>query len=472
MQNSKVYSILQYFDKYQQNSLRKYINSPYFNKHEVLIQLFELFITHINTASETALSKEQIWERLIPNKPFDDVRYRKLSSDLLKLIESFLAQQVYEKNPLHQATYLIEAVGDHGMEKLFKSSMRTARRLSKQQLYQPANYYFYQYQIERNYYDLQNSELNRESVTNYEAIINNLDSFFLAEKLRWYTSLISRQNVIKHEYNLLFIDEIIDHIKKYNYDNNPAISIYFQIYLTQQEVDNEEHYFKLKDLLEKHSLLFPINEANEIYSHAINYCIKKINQGRDNFLLEFLDLNEDLLQKEILIDGELSPWKFQNIVMVGLRLKKYDWTNHFINTYEQRIPDVYKENASTYCRAHLHFHLQQFKEVISLLHEVEYEDVSYNLGSKGLLLRAYYEIDEIEPLYSLMDSFRTYLTRHKDIPQKRRRNYFNLIKFLKKMTNTIAGDKKAVDNLKNDFENLDGIAASKSWMLEKLAELE
>ncbi len=472
MQNTKVYSILQYFDRYQQNRLRKYITSPYFNKHPVLIELFELFIHYINKPGLPHLNKEEIWKKLTPDKPFDDVRFRKLLSELLKLVENYLAQQVYEENPLHQATYLIEAVSHNKMEKLYSGSMRTARRLSKQQYFKPANFYFYQYQIEKNFYELEESELKRQRKTNYEAIISNLDSFYLAEKLKWYTSIVSRQKIVTHEYDLLFIDEIIEHIKKYNYDNIPPIAIYYQIYLIEKEFDNEEHYYKLKELIEKYSLLFPVKEANEIYTHAINYCGTKINRGHDKFLNEFLDLNEDLLQKELLIDGELSPWKFQNIVIVALRLGKYDWTRDFIDTYKEKIPESYRENAVTFNLARLYFFQKRFEKVVSLLHAVEYEDVSYNLGSKGLLLQAYYEIDEIEPLYSLMDAFRTYLSRHKDIPQKRRRNYFNLISFIKKMSNVIAGDKKAVEKLRKEFDKLDGIAASKSWILEKIAELE
>ena len=472
MQNSKVYSILQYFDKYQQNSLRKYIVSPYFNKHEALINLFEIFIQHINENPEIPLEKEEVWSKLIPGKHFDDVRFRKLSSDLLKLVESYLAQQEYEKNPLHQATYLIEAVSNSKMGKLYSSTMRTARRLSKQQYFKSAKYYFYQYQIELNFFELLDSDLNRGDKSNFEDIINNLDFFYLAEKLRWYTSTLSRQNVINYEYNLLFIDEIIAHIKKYNYDETPPVAIYYQIYLTQKEAENEEHYFKLKELLEKHSLFFPLKEAYEIYSHAINYCISKINQGRDRFLLEFLEINEDLIAKGILIDGILSPWRFQNIVIVGLRVGKFEWTENFINTYKDKIPEAYRENAVTFNLARLYFYEKKFEEVISLLQAVEYEDISYNLNSKSLLLQAYYETDEIEALYSLLDSYRVYLNRHKDIPQKRRKNHYNLITFLKKMSKVIPGDEKAIEKLKKDFEKLDGIAASKSWVLEKIADLE
>ena len=61
MHNSKIYSILEHFDKYEQNRLRKYINSPYFNKNQALIQLFEVFINHINSENTDELEKENIW---------------------------------------------------------------------------------------------------------------------------------------------------------------------------------------------------------------------------------------------------------------------------------------------------------------------------------------------------------------------------------------------------------------------------
>ncbi len=470
MQKSKVYSILQYFDKYQQNSLRKYIQSPYFNKHEVLIKLFELLITNLNDTPESPLEKEVLWSSLITDKAYDDVRFRKLNSDLLKLVESFLAQQVYEENPLHQATYLIEAVGNTKMEKLYKSTMRTARRLSKQQYFKPSNFYFYQYQIEKNYYDLENSELRRESITNYEAIIKNLDSFYLAEKLRWYTSILSRKSFVNYNYNLLFIDEIIDHIKKYNYDKTPPVAIYFQIYLTQKESQIEEHYFKLKELIEAHSLLFPIDEANEIYSHAINYCISKVNQGKDNFLYEFLDINEDLLRKEILIDGELSPWKFQNIVTISLRVGNYDWTENFINQYKNKLPEIYKENAVTFNLARLYFYQKKHDKVLPLLQTVEYEDIGYNLNSKAMLLGTYYELDEIDSLYSFTDTFRVFLNRNKNITQKRKKSYLNLIKYVRKLARLIPGDKKAVQQLKLEIEQASEVN-SKKWLKEKIEEL-
>jgi len=471
MYKSKVYTILTYFDKIEQNRVRKYITSPYFNVNEHLVQLFELLIAHINTGNTVVMEKEPIWNRIFPDKTYNDTRFRKLCSDLLKLIEGYLAQQVFEENPLYQATYLIEAVGQRKMEKLYSSTMRSARRLSNQQLHRPANYYFYQYQVERNYYELSESDLNRAKISNIEKIINYLDRFFLAEKLRLYCETLIRRNVISHSYDILFIDEIIKHIDEFDYSDIPAISIYHQIQLSRTEFDNEEHYFKLKQLIEQHWDLFPNKQAKEIYTFAINYCIGKINKGKSKFLEEFILLNEDLLKKGLLTEGELSPWKFKNIVTAALRLDMFDWTKNFINKYHDKIPEGYRSNAVTFNMSKVYWYEKDYDKVIELLREVEYEDIFYNLDSKVILLITYYEVDEIEPLYSLLDSFRVFLNRHKEIKLDKRQTYLNLIKFVKRLTKIMPGDQKAIDKLKKEVEETSGIANAK-WLKEKIAEME
>lgn len=473
MHNSKIYSILKYFDKYEQNRLRKYLLSPYFNKSKSIVQLFNSLIEHINESDSLVLEKEDLWSILYPNSSFDDIRFRKVCSDLLKLVESFLAQQQYETNPLHQATYLVEAVGEKRMEKLFKSSMRTARRLSSQQLYRPPNYYFYQYQIEKNYHELSQSTLNRSSKSNEEEIINHLDHFYLSEKLRIYCGILSRQKFAPHEYNLLFIDEIIEHLNKHKYDEIPMIAIYYQIYLTQTDAEEEAHYFKLKELLEKYAGKLTVREANDSYSQTINYCISKINSGQQHFLSEFIEMNETLIKKGFLMNDELSPWKYQNIVIAALRLGRYEWTEDFIYTYKDILPESYRENALTFNLATLYWYQKKYEEVMNLLREVEYEDITYNLGSKAMLLATYYELDETEPLFSLMEAFRTYLNRHKkDISQQRRKNFTNLISFINRISKVKIGDKKKLAALRKDLDEMQGIAANRQWLQEKIAELE
>ena len=471
MKTSKVYTILSSFDRIEQNRLRKYLNSPYFNKNQSITDYFELLVKHINLTKPKEPLKEHFWAKLFEKEAYDDVRFRKLNSDLLRLIEGFLAQQIYEENPLHKATYLIEAVGQKKLEKLYNSTMKTARRLSEMQYYKPGSYYFYQYLIEKNYYSLKRSTLDRSGKSNVEDIINNLDRFYLSEKMRYYLETKMRETVLSHEYKILFIDEILSHLDKYSYEDVPSIAVFYQLFLTLNDANNETHFYKLKEIINKNIELFPIDEAKEIYTLAINYCINKINKGSKSFLNEFLELNEDMLSKDILEEGELSPWKFRNIVTVALRTGKFNWTENFIDIYKNKLASEYRENAVTFNTAVLSFYQKKYEEVIAQLQFVEYDDFTYNLNSKAMLLQSYFELDELEPLYSIMESFRTFLSRKKNIPLDRKKSFIDLIRFVKKLTKILPGDQKSISKLKDEVDATKGIASEK-WLREKIAELE
>ena len=474
MKGSKLYSILEYFDKYEQNRLRKFVNSPYFNKNEAIIQLLDSLLDHINSNKTTEIEKEDIWVKLYAGNSFDDVLFRKNCSDLLKLIESFLAQQVYEENPIYKANFLLEAIAERKINKLYNSSIRTTRRLSAQQLYKTADYYFGQYKLERNLYSIKLLEQKRADKLNVEDILNNLDRFYLSEKLRYSSSVLSHTSLVSHEYKLLFLEEIAKHIEKIGYDDVPPVAIYYQIYLTQTQTETEDHYYKLKKLLEQYGDYFPKNEAEFIYLAALNYCVRKLNTGNRRFLEEYFKMSEILLNKELLMpDGELNPWQFKNIVVAALRLGKYNWTENFIKKFSAFLPESKRENAVSFNSAQLYMYQKKFDKVIDILQIVDYEDMTYNLNSKVMLMSAYYETDEIEPLYSLMDSFRTFLNRHKDFAASHRMQYTKLIQFTKKLTKIMPSDKKAIKKLKAEVTQAEekGIA-SINWLKEKITELE
>jgi hypothetical protein len=472
MQNLKIYVVLRQFSKIEQNRFRKFLCSPYFNANQDLIDLFDYLLEDMNGEEDKEVPKEAIWKKLNPHKAYDDVRMRKYFSDLLKLLEAYVAQEAFQENPLHQATYLMDAVIQRKLNKLYNNTLKSARRLSDKQKYRPANYYYHQYQIEKNYYRLNRSLGKRDIETNVEEIANNLDRFYLAEKLKYYCDVLSQQYAVSFEYEILFLEEIIGHIKKYGYEEVPPIAVYFQIYLAYTEGDNEAQYFKLKDLLEKHGLEFPKEEAQEIYTFAINYCTRKINKGNQAFLREYFDLYKDLLKKDILIvDGEMEPGLFRNIVVVGLRLGEMVWTEQFIHDYQPYLPEAQRENTVSFNLSQLYFYKRDYDKVIETLRHVEYEDAITNLNAKTLLLTTYYEIDEVEPLYSLMESFRAYLNRHKNISSRRRKSFLQLIRFVKKLTKTMPGDKERLGKIREELKNARGVASSQ-WIAEKIGELE
>jgi len=472
MHNSKIYSILVTFDKYEQNRFRKFLHSPYFNQNQFLSTLLEFLIRHINKNPDKEMDKKKCWNRLHLGKPYNDVRFRKYMSELLKLSERFLALQIFESKPMKEAAYSIEAVADRKMKRLYNSSMKNVQRLTENHPYRNTEFFYNQYLKEKNYFDLTDFETKRGTETNVEEISDNLDAFYLGEKLRLSCEVLSRQTVKHHQYDLKFVEEIIKYVEENDFSSIPPVALYYQIHLLYTDPENEDHYFKLKELLNDYALQFPINESrDELYMSAQNYCIKKINQGNPRFLKELFSLYQTLLDREILIsEGELSPWYFRNIVVVALRLKEYKWTEKFIFEKNKFLPRAFKENAVTFNLANLYFYQKNYNKVIEQLQNVEFEDFTYNLNSKAMLIATYYEIDEVEPLFSLLESFRTYLNRHKEIPERRRKNFLNLIKYTKRLAKIMPGDKKLLKKLSEDMDASQN-TANEGWLREKITEL-
>jgi hypothetical protein len=339
--------------------------------------------------------------------------------------------------------------------------------------HESSNFYFHQYKIERNYFELSDAETRRGDKNNVEEINKYLDLFYISEKLKFYLPTLSQKRVAKYEYKIELIEQLLDYLKGKEFSHFPRISLYLKCCYLYLEPENEDHYHELRTLLQKYATTVPFKEANDdLYVSAENYCVKKMNEGNAQFQAELFSLYQEKVERGIIMSTEeLSPWVFRNIVTVALRLGEYEWIEKFIYNYKEKLPENYRDNAFTFSLAQLYFYQRKFDEVIELLREVEYEDFTYNLNSKVMLLLTYYEIDEIEPLYSLFESFRVYLNRNRQITENRKNLYKNLISFTKRLTRIMPGDQKSIEKLKREVEHTAEIA-NKGWLKQKIAELE
>lgn len=474
MRDSKIYHFLESLGPVQLNRLSRYLESPYFNRNEKLLKIYYTLERNIRSRSKEDPDKQLIWDSIYPGVVFNDSKFRKHCSELLDLGEAFLAQQIYDENPLHQANNLLQAVHQRQIPKLFNSSQSKAALLTLRQSNRNASYYYYMYEIEKNLYKLNDPEVNRVikssiSKINLESIVNNLDYFYIAEKLKYYCSLLSWNRIVALDTQILFIEEIIEIAKKKEFAEIPPVSIYLKIYETFIYPDQIDYYWELKQLIEKYLHLFPSDEAKEIIEAAINYNIRNANKDIA-YQIELLSIYKKGLETEVLFpNGEMSPWTFKNIITQAVRLKEFTWAEQFIKTYSERLNPSYKDNAVHYNLALIHFHKREFHKVIPLLQKVEYDEIFYGLNSKAIMVSTYFDMGEFFALGSFLESFRNFLARDKNLSQVKKNTYLNLVKFTKILVDIHNGSTRNLEKLKNEIikEN----AVGKDWLLEKVDEL-
>lgn len=472
MKKIKILSALDHLDTYELNRFAKYVKSPYFNANQGLSKIVDGYIHARKKDKVAEIDKERIWSLAFEGKPYNDGRLRKVLSDLLKLYEDFLCQELLEEKPIQRATLLMEAVEKRKLEKLYNSSIKRANQLTMDNIDASAQLHYHRFQTEKLIYELTDFDHKRREKSNLANIVNSLDYFYLAEKLKYYCTSSSQKVFIDHDYAFLFIEEIIQHIKKHQYEHIPIVNIWISIFHLQtgttEERDIYFNQFKSTFKLILNSLDY--KEAGRIFTYGQNHCIWAINQGKEEYFQELFDLYKEALESRIYIEeNTLDPLVFRNIVTVSLRLKEYDWTSDFIGKYGEFIPFEFRTNAVSYSKALMSFYQKSYDSVLNNLNEMEVMDLSYELNSRVLRITTYFEMNSIEALDSLLDSFYVYLNRRKDITQNRRDIYLNLISFTRKLISLAPSDEKGLRKLLIKLNDTK-VIGSREWLKEKIQE--
>ncbi|MCC7505144.1 MAG: hypothetical protein IT259_07580 [Saprospiraceae bacterium] len=472
LHTNRVYQALCHLESGEIKRLAKYLQSPYFNQSKTLSKLFELLLRSVEEQKE-GFDRHEVWKKMFQGEPYDDTNFRKYCSDLLKLVENFMAHETLERDETRQRINTLEFVVKDKIEPLYNSVLRQARNHVDANSYRNLYYFYNAYLIERQYYAMSDFDVRLYVRPNIEEISYNLDIFYWIEKLKIQIAVLSQKKTRSHEYAVNFMEEIIAFLQKFPLDSIPELSLYYYSFLTLYDEGNLNNYYKLRSLLDEYGNDMPQKEAVELYDLALHYCTGKLNQGDRVFLQEYFDVfDEAMLRKIFILNGELASWRFNNAIGVALRLGKMDWAEKFITTYKENLPAQTRENTSSFSLSRVYLYQKRYKDVLRILQNVDYEDIGYNLISKAVLIITYYELDEVDALDSFLESFRVFLNRHKNIPAQRRKSYLNLIKYVRRLTRLLPNDQAGITRLREEIIREKASTVNHEWLLEKLAELD
>lgn len=471
-------TLLSTFSSYEQNRFKKYLYSPYFNEKEELSLLLELLTENLSNIKKWSLQngwseKQTIWKQLFDNQPFNDGQIRRLLSELTQHALHFLALQRLEKEPVKAYILLLDVLKDTNLDLHFNGLTRQANTLQQQIGLQSPMYYFHQHQIEETLH--RRIERLGHKIDNLDNLKNAdfyLDNYFITQKLKYYCDALEYSQFFSIKLDINLFSNFFDWIQSASYLNQPIIQAYFLVAKMLTEPQEESVYFQLKELLKQEEKTIDIAELKVLYIHIVNYCIyKKINIGAVNFFDELFRIFKSSLSLGIWLEnGTINPQYYKTIVSVGIQVQEFAWTESFIQTYTLKLPPEERENALTYNLAKVYFAQQHYEKVIGQLREVEYENLTYALGGKLMLLKTYYELNEYLALDSLIDSFRVYLRRNQTISKEVRQQYLNVLRFIKKLSNVHPGDQAAAAKIENQIQECKNLA-DKGWIVQKVAEL-
>lgn len=469
MKNTKLVALLKKLSSTELRRFHEYTFSPFFNKNKKVQHLVNILLENAPDFDSMALEKRKVFEKIYTNQQYNELQINNVISDLLQLLYGFLAQQHFSKQTLLQKKYVLKELFQKDAPQHFEKTIRRYQQLEAKKEEHSFDFFLEKKDFYSQLDQFVQTKIKRQFDENLQLESDYLDLSYFINKLHIACNMISRNTVINANYHCDFLDEILVFCKKNNhFENHPALQIYFKTIQMLEGKGEESFYFDLKKSLVEHYRIFPKEEIFTLYNYALNFCIKKINSGQDAFYQEILELYKVLLdQKIIFLDGHLSQWTYKNIVTTAIRLKEFEWTENFIYEYQNTLLANERNNALAYNLATL-FHAQgDFRNAIFQLQNVEFTDTSYHLGAKIIQLKSYYELNEGEAFFALIEAFKKYILRSKDLSDYRKKANANFLKLAKKIFQIKGRNGKTAEQkrrkIKEDLKNLEPIA-NKNWL--------
>jgi SMC interacting uncharacterized protein involved in chromosome segregation len=152
-------------------------------------------------------------------------------------------------------------------------------------------------------------------------------------------------------------------------------------------------------------------------------------------------------------------------------LKEFEWMEHFINTYIEKLAPEQRENMHNYSSAKLHFVKRNYTFALDYIMKVNYDLFTFKYDVKTITMQIYYELNYIEEAYNLMDTYKRFLVNNKNVSQSFREWNVNFVKFYQFLLNYKTGKNKIrLDEIEKQIKDIPNVA-SKNWLEDKVKEL-
>jgi len=477
MYNSNLIKYLQFFDKAILNRWLEYICSPYFNKHQPSIALCKLLYNEYPFTDEKCIDKKLLYKRLNQSKSYDDDNMRWLISNLLRLTEAFIYQEKTVIPQLENISLVLLPI----LKEEFQFTRHTYHlKRAEKKLLGKANYE----ESYKLYNEIDDANIYKNNFNQPELLLkkNELQhKWLLYENLRNACDIANRRQFVHFESNNAIGEWAINQIKQNEvYKNEPALMIYYRVYFSITTPADITNYQYLQTLVFKNQNMFEAKEQRNLFYYLLNYSLRKINSGASDFLETAFNLFVKMLDSNMFLQGDSFPENvFKNIITIALRLNKTDWVKQFIEDYAKQLPIDVATNAHQYNMANYYYHIGEMNKAMQQLINVEYTNINYNLDSKALLLRIYFDMDEEEAFDAHFNAFKVYLIRNKLLANKKHRRYYNLFRFTNRLYHlkskvAYQSKEKTKQQLKSLQKQMDraGSIANVAWLEKRITDLE
>src|SRR4030095_7017329 len=262
MKKTTLIELLQKLSSKQMKDLSEFIQSPFFNKNESILNLFEYLRVQHPEFREEYVGKEFVYKKIFKLEDYNDNFMRMLIFKMTLLIEEYLAYTHFKSMPYNENMNLINSLLNLNMDADAKKEIaQVEKKLNSSEILN-SDYYENRYQLEkfkdiiysRSYRPVTVKDKPDESLLEES---NNLTAFFLITILQRYRYLLNKAYTVNTSYKLDFLPQIIEFLEDdgKNYLNIFIISLLYKQILLLKDYNREDLLEELIDDLTNDKIL-------------------------------------------------------------------------------------------------------------------------------------------------------------------------------------------------------------------------
>lgn len=465
MESTLLWALLAQLSPGELSEAERWLASPVHNQRADLTQLLALLCAALRSG-KAAPSREEAWAELFPEQAYNDQQLRLRCSYLLRQLEDWLAWRQWQEEQLYDTAYTLAAYRKLGLKVHFRKRLATARAAMEQSKWRSPDYYQALYRLELEHHLLASANAQRHTPQDFQTQDDVLTAAMLSLKLRHACNALAYIQVAGGKHQVAIMETVQAWALKPPYADLPAVLMYREAYHALTHPDDDAAFATFRQAILTHVHRFPSEEMRDLLLLAINACIRRINAGQTPALREALTLYQLGLDRALLLEnGQLTPYTYNNVVGIALRLGELDWAKSFVYQYRAHLAAEQRDTHFALNAGRLAYATRDYQEALAHLQQADYRDFFHQMAARILQLKIFYDTDEYDLLEAHLRNTRALLRRRR-LSSYHVQNYRNILKLTERLMRLNVHDRADVQQLHERIQATEPLT-ERAWLLER-----
>ncbi len=492
MKTSKLFTILKTFSFEELKQFEKFISSPYLNTGRNVKPLFRIIKKYHPDYPSEKLTEDKLYRLMYrtennrEKRGYIKVLISHLTNLAIEYLKNINGENEFE-NKFSEVRFL-KMLNTRKLDNLFSSQFKNLNNLFTGKYDSDSGQFLFSMLMQKEYCNLLLDRDYQQKTS--EVLLKQTEYlllFFLSEFFKNRAHYRTNEYVfnapiegtlmklISENFNF---SPVIEYLKVSKSKSYPVIAVYYYSMMSQLDINNDEYYKSFKELFENNIDLFDHEVKGDLYVDLEACCWKRLNNNidedrRDYYRKELFEIYKNEL-KLGLYKYEydyIRIHKFRNIIMAALNLKEYDWLENFTKKYYKELAPEYRENLYNYSLAVINFNRGKFEEALALFSKIKYDYFYLKVDVKNWMLLIYYELKHNEQANSLIDSYKHFLAKNKNLSELFRKNNLDFLNcYIQLMKYNSGNESVELNKIRSEISSR-GKFIHKGWLLKKIEEL-